>query len=561
MDRAGGRVPRRPRSSRASAAPSVALAQRWPVRRRDRCARGCRRRSRSSPASGCSTCCSRSRAGSTAAIPGGFGTGKTVALQQIAKWCDAAVIVYVGCGERGNELADVLEEFAGARGSAYRAAAARPDGADRQHLEHAGDGARGERLHRRHGRRVLPRHGLRRRRDRRLDLALGGGAARAGLAHRRAARGGGLSGGALLGAGRRSTSAPPGCGRSAARSASVSVLGAVSPPGGDLTEPVTSHTRRFVRSVWSLDRDLAYARHYPAVSWRDSSSRDAEHARDLAGRARRSRLGRAPHAGAAPAHRRRPDRVDRPARRRGLAAGAGAPDAAHRAPAARGRAAAERRARQRPVQLARQAARAARARARAPGPDGGGCWSAACRSPRSTRSDLAPVLRARYDTPPDGVRTGAERSAASCWPSSTALGAVMAIRAPIEYTAIGSIRGPLIAVQDVTRRRLGRGRPRCGSSRARSGTGRCSTSTRTSRSSRSSRGPPACGWTRTRVAFSGAPMTDPRGRSVARPDLQRARRADRRRAAGDGRRAAAGRRHARSTRRCAPRRANRSSPG
>jgi V/A-type H+/Na+-transporting ATPase subunit A len=57
---------------------------------------------------------------------------------------------------------------------------------------------------------------------------------------------------------------------------SVSILGAVSPPGGDLTEPVTSHTRRFVRSVWSLDRDLAYARHYPAVSWRDSSSRDAE---------------------------------------------------------------------------------------------------------------------------------------------------------------------------------------------------------------------------------------------------------------------------------------------
>ena len=49
--------------------------------------------------------------GSTAAIPGGFGTGKTVLLQQIAKWCDAAVIVYVGCGERGNELADVLEEF------------------------------------------------------------------------------------------------------------------------------------------------------------------------------------------------------------------------------------------------------------------------------------------------------------------------------------------------------------------------------------------------------------------------------------------------------------------
>jgi V/A-type H+-transporting ATPase subunit A len=58
--------------------------------------------------------------------------------------------------------------------------------------------------------------------------------------------------------------------------ASVSILGAVSPAGGDLTEPVSAHTRRFVRAVWSLDRDLAYARHYPAVSWRDSSCRDAE---------------------------------------------------------------------------------------------------------------------------------------------------------------------------------------------------------------------------------------------------------------------------------------------
>jgi V/A-type H+-transporting ATPase subunit A len=58
--------------------------------------------------------------------------------------------------------------------------------------------------------------------------------------------------------------------------ASVTILGAVSPPGGDLTEPVSAHTRRFVRCVWSLDRDLAYARHYPAVSWHDSSSRDEE---------------------------------------------------------------------------------------------------------------------------------------------------------------------------------------------------------------------------------------------------------------------------------------------
>ena len=56
---------------------------------------------------------------------------------------------------------------------------------------------------------------------------------------------------------------------------SVTVIGAVSPPGGDLTEPVTAHTQRFVRSLWTLDRDLAYARHYPAVSWSGSFSRDA----------------------------------------------------------------------------------------------------------------------------------------------------------------------------------------------------------------------------------------------------------------------------------------------
>jgi V/A-type H+-transporting ATPase subunit A len=56
----------------------------------------------------------------------------------------------------------------------------------------------------------------------------------------------------------------------------VTIIGAVSPPGGDMTEPVTAHTERFVRSVWMLDRDLAYARHYPAVAWSGSFSRDVE---------------------------------------------------------------------------------------------------------------------------------------------------------------------------------------------------------------------------------------------------------------------------------------------
>jgi V/A-type H+-transporting ATPase subunit A len=59
------------------------------------------------------------------------------------------------------------------------------------------------------------------------------------------------------------------------RDGSVTVVGAVSPPGGDMTEPVTAHTQRFVRTLWTLDRDLAYARHYPAVSWHGSYCRDA----------------------------------------------------------------------------------------------------------------------------------------------------------------------------------------------------------------------------------------------------------------------------------------------
>ena len=89
------------------------------------CARtgsGCQATPRCGPGSGWSTCCSRSAGAGRAAVPGGFGTGKTVLLQQITKWCDADVIVYVGCGERGNELADMLER---ARpGSAIRGPAA-----------------------------------------------------------------------------------------------------------------------------------------------------------------------------------------------------------------------------------------------------------------------------------------------------------------------------------------------------------------------------------------------------------------------------------------------------
>ena len=126
--------------------------------------------------------------------PGGFGTGKTVLLQQITKWCDADVIVYVGCGERGNELADMLGELGRPQRSAQRRQAGRPDRGHREHLQHADDGARGQHLQRRRGRGALQGHGPGRRGGRGLHLALGGGAARVRVPQRRASGRGGVSG-------------------------------------------------------------------------------------------------------------------------------------------------------------------------------------------------------------------------------------------------------------------------------------------------------------------------------------------------------------------------------
>ena len=84
--------------------------------------------------------------GGKAAIPGGFGTGKTVLLEALAKCCNADVIVYVGCGERGNEMAGVLDEFPQLHRPAQRPPADGAHGDHRQHLEHAGGGARGQHL-------------------------------------------------------------------------------------------------------------------------------------------------------------------------------------------------------------------------------------------------------------------------------------------------------------------------------------------------------------------------------------------------------------------------------
>jgi V/A-type H+/Na+-transporting ATPase subunit A len=213
--------------------------------------------------------------GSTAAIPGGFGTGKTVALQQIAKWCDADVIVYVGCGERGNELADVLEEFE----------ALQDPRTGQLLLERTVLIANTSNMP------VMAREAsvytgvtvAEYYRDMGLDaVVIADSTSRWAEALRElASRTDELPAEEGYPAGLSSALADfyERAGRFqtlGGRTASVTILGAVSPPGGDLTEPVTSHTRRFVRSVWSLDRDLAYARHYPAVSWRDSSTRDAD---------------------------------------------------------------------------------------------------------------------------------------------------------------------------------------------------------------------------------------------------------------------------------------------
>ena len=212
-------------------------------------------------------------AGGTAAVPGGFGTGKTVLLQQIAKWCEADVIVYVGCGERGNEMAEIVAEFAelsdprtGGRLADRTVVIANTSNMPMMAREASIYTA------------VTVAEYFR---DMGLEtVVIADSTSRWAEALREfASRSGALP--AEEGYPAELASALAGFYERAGRvrtlggaTGSVTIIGAVSPPGGDMTEPVTTHTQRFIRCLWSLDRDLAYARHYPAVSWRESFARD-----------------------------------------------------------------------------------------------------------------------------------------------------------------------------------------------------------------------------------------------------------------------------------------------
>jgi V/A-type H+/Na+-transporting ATPase subunit A len=213
--------------------------------------------------------------GGRAALPGGFGTGKTVLQETLAKWCDADVIVYVGCGERGNEMAEVLHEFPGLadprtgrrlmeRTVIIANTSNMPVAAREASIYTAvtiGEFFRDQGLNVALMADSTSRwaEALREVSGRLGELPGEAGypaylASRLGEFYERAARVTTLAG----------------------ESGSLTIIGAVSPPAGDFSEPVTSHTKRFVRCFWGLDRDRAQARFYPAIHPLQSYSDAAE---------------------------------------------------------------------------------------------------------------------------------------------------------------------------------------------------------------------------------------------------------------------------------------------
>ena len=209
--------------------------------------------------------------GGTAAVPGGFGTGKTMTQHQIAKWSDADIIIYIGCGERGNEMTQVLEDFSKLidpksgnlmmdRTTLIANTSNMPVAAREASIY---TGVTLAEYYRDMGYDVAIMadstsrwaEALRELSGRLEEMPAEEGfpaylASKLSAFYERAGMMQNLNG----------------------TEGSVSIIGAVSPQGGDFSEPVTQNTKRFVRCFWGLDKALAYARHFPAIQWLTSYS-------------------------------------------------------------------------------------------------------------------------------------------------------------------------------------------------------------------------------------------------------------------------------------------------
>ena len=211
--------------------------------------------------------------GGTGSIPGAFGTGKTVTLHQIAKWANSQVVVYIGCGERGNEMTEVLVEFPHLKDprtgkplmdrTVLVANTSNMPVAAREASIYTGVTI--AEYYRDMGNDVVLvadstsrwAEALREMSGRLEEMPAEEGypsylASRLAEFYERAGRVSALG--------------------SPERDGSVTLVGAVSPSGGDFTEPVTTHTMRFIKTFWALDAKLAYSRHYPSINWMNSYS-------------------------------------------------------------------------------------------------------------------------------------------------------------------------------------------------------------------------------------------------------------------------------------------------
>jgi len=211
--------------------------------------------------------------GGTGSIPGAFGTGKTVTLHQIAKWADSQVVVYIGCGERGNEMTEVLVDFPKLKDprtgkplmdrTVLVANTSNMPVAAREASIYTGVTI--AEYYRDMGYDVVLvadstsrwAESLREMSGRLEEMPAEEGypsylASRLAEFYERAGR-------------VRASGSPD-------RDGSVTIIGAVSPSGGDFTEPVTTHTMRFIKTFWALDAKLAYSRHYPSINWMNSYS-------------------------------------------------------------------------------------------------------------------------------------------------------------------------------------------------------------------------------------------------------------------------------------------------